>query len=42
MWIQTLGQKDPLEKGTVFSPGESWTEEPGGLWFIGLQIFRHN
>ena len=34
-WVQSLGQKDPLEEGMattpVFLPGEPpWTEEPGG------------
>ena len=35
-WIQSLGQKDPLEKGMAptpeFLPGEfQWIEGPGGL-----------
>ena len=41
-WLQSLGWKDPLEKGMaptlVFLPGESpWTEEPGGLQSMGSQ-----
>ena len=41
-WVQSLGWKDPLEKGMpptpVFLPGESpWTEEPGGLQSMGSQ-----
>ena len=39
-WVPSLGWEDPLEKGwlptPVFWPGESpWTEEPGGLQFMG-------
>ena len=41
MQVQSLGQEDPLDKGTatpVLLPGEShWTEEPGGLQSTGLQ-----
>ena len=36
MWAQSLGQEDPLEKGTAthsssFAWRIRWTEEPGGL-----------
>ena len=41
-WVQSLGQKVPLEKG--MAPHSSipagripWTEEPGGLQSMGLQ-----
>ena len=39
-WVPSLGWEDPVEKGwlltPVFWPGESpWTEEPGGLQFMG-------
>ena len=39
----TLGQEDPLEKGTVTHSSIlawriSWTEEPGKLQSMGLQI----
>ena len=40
--VQSLGQEDPLEKGTA-TPSSiltweiPWTEEPGGLWSMGLQ-----
>ena len=39
--VQSLGQEDPLEEGMAthssILAGESpWTEEPGGLQFIGL------
>ena len=35
-WIRSLGQEDPLEKGTathssVLAWRAPWTEEPGGL-----------
>ena len=40
-WVQFLGQEDPLEKGmaphsSILAWGILWTEEPGGLQFIGL------
>ena len=39
--VLSLGWEDPLEKGMttnpVFLPEESWTEEPSGLQFMGLQ-----
>ena len=47
-WIQSLGWKNPLEEGmetssSIFFPGEfPWTEEPGGLQFIGSQRVRHD
>ena len=44
-WVQSLGWKDPLEKGTHFSILAwriPWTEEPGGLQSVGLQRVRHN
>ena len=39
-WVQTLGWKDPLERGMVthsniLTWGIPWTEEPGGLPFMG-------
>ena len=42
MWVQSLGQEDPLEEGMVthfhiLAWIISWTEEPGGLWSIGSQ-----
>ena len=41
-WNRSLGWKDPLSKGKATHPGIlaweiSWTEEPGGLWSMGLQ-----
>ena len=45
--VQSLGQEDPLEKGTAaFTSILAWrisqTEEPGGLQSTGLQRVRHN
>ena len=42
IWVQSLGQEDPLEKGmATHSNILAWriprTEEPSGLQFIGLQ-----
>ena len=39
-WIPPLGQEDPLEKGmaihsSVLAWKISWTEEPGGLQYMG-------
>ena len=41
-WVQSLGQKDPLEKGMVTHSSIlawriPWTEEPYGLQSMGLQ-----
>ena len=46
-WVQSLGQKDPLEKGmaihcSILAWRIPWTEEPGGLQFVGLQRVRHD
>ena len=45
--VQCLGQEDPLEKGratrsSILVRRLPWTEEPGGLQFIGLQRVRHD
>ena len=42
MQVQALGQEDPLEKETPIHSGAfawkiPWTEEPGGLQFMGSQ-----
>ena len=42
MWVQSLGQKDPLEKGmathsSILAWRIPWTEEPGGLQFMESQ-----
>ena len=41
-WVQSLGQEDPLEEemvthSSIFAWEIPWTEEPGGLQFVGLQ-----
>ena len=45
--VQSLGGKDPLEKGmathsSILLWRIPWTEEPGGLQFMGLQRIRHD
>ena len=40
--VQSLGQEDPLEKemtihSSILAWEIPWTEEPGGLQFMGLQ-----
>ena len=40
IWVRSLGQEDPLEKGmathsNILAWRIPWTEEPGGLQFIG-------
>ena len=42
MWVRFLGQEDPLEEGmathsSLLAWRIPWTEEPGGLQFMGLQ-----
>ena len=46
-WVQFLGCKDPLEKGTathssILAWRIPWTEEPGGLQSIRLQRVGHD
>ena len=46
IWVGFLGGEDPLEEGMVTHSSTlawriPWTEEPGGLQFIGLQRVRH-
>ena len=45
--VQSLGQEDPLEKEMATHSHAlaweiPWTEEPGGLWFMGSQRVGHN
>ena len=45
--VQSLGQGDALEEGmathsNVLAGRIPWTEEPGGLQFIGWQTVGHN
>ena len=47
IWVQSLGQEDPLEKEmATHSSSPAWaiprTEEPGGLQFMGSQTVGHN
>ena len=40
IWVQSLGQEDPLEKGmatysSILACRIPWTEKPGGLQFMG-------
>ena len=42
MWVQSLVWEDPLEKGMVSHSSIlawriPWTEEPGGIQFMGSQ-----
>ena len=46
-WVQSLGQKNPLEEEmATHSSNFAWripgTEEPGGLQFMGLQRVEHD
>ena len=46
-WVQSLGQKDPLEKematySSIPAWKISWSKEPGGLQSMGSQRVRHN
>ena len=41
-WVQSLGQEDLLEKemathSSILAWKIPWTEEPGGLQYMGLQ-----
>ena len=43
LWVQSLGQEDPLEKekatySNILAWEIPWSEEPGGLQFMGSQI----
>ena len=45
--LRSLGQEDPLEKGTathssILAWRIPWTEEPSGLQSMGSQRVRHN
>ena len=45
MWVQSLGQEDPLEKeitthSSILDWKIPWTEEPGGLQSTGLQTLQ--
>ena len=45
MWVQLLAQEKPLEKemaihSSILAWEIPWTEEPGGLQFMGLKRVR--
>ena len=45
--VQSLGWEDPLEKQlathfSILTWGIPWTEEPGGLQFMGWQRVGHD
>ena len=47
MWVQSLGQEEPLEEematsSIIFAWEITWTEEPRRLQFLGLQTVRHD
>ena len=47
IWVQTLGQEDPLEKGmathsSILVWRIPWTEEPGGLKSMWSQRVGYN
>ena len=46
-WVWSLGQEDPLEEGmathsNILAWKIPWTEEPGGLQFMGSQWIRRD
>ena len=46
MWVPSLGQEDLLEEGVathsrILARKIPWTEEPGGLWSMGLEATEH-
>ena len=46
-WVRPLGWKDPLEEDTathssILAWRIPWTEEPGVLWYMGLQRMGHD
>ena len=47
MWVQSLGQEDPLEKEIATHPSIltwriPWIKEPGGLQSVGLQRVKQD
>ena len=45
-WVQSLDWGDPLEKemaahSSILALEISWTEETGGLYYMGLQRVKH-
>ena len=47
MWVGSLGREDPVKKGmathsSILAWRIPWTEDPGGLQFMGSQKVGHN
>ena len=47
MWVWPLGWEDPLEEevaphSSILTWRIPWTEEPGGLQYVGSQRVRHD
>ena len=47
IWVRSMGQEDPLEKGmathsSILAWEIPWTKETGGLQSIGSQRVGHN
>ena len=47
IWVQSLGQEDPLEKemathSSILAREMPWIEEPGRLQSLGSQRVGHN
>ena len=47
MWVQSLGQEDPMERAvathfSILAWEIPWTKEPGRLQSMGSQRVRHN
>ena len=47
MQVGSLAQEDSLEEGmathsSILAWRIPWTEEPGGLWYLGSQRFGHD
>ena len=45
--VPSPGREDSLEEGmathsSILAWGTPWTEEPGGIWSMGLQRVRHD
>ena len=45
--VQSLGREDPLEEGkatpsSILACRIPWTEEPGGVYSVGLERIRHD
>ena len=46
-WVRSLGREDPLEKemathSSILAWRILWTEDPGGLQFMGSQRVGHD